>query len=125
MEITNLTFEERVIVKDLCRHQFKSLKRLYYGSCDKSILEYAKANCIAYEVSEEEYKKNLIKRARVYQAIQNDPDRVKELSVNEMSIIKTILFNFEEEYKTYHPGIVEDLWAKFDFYDKLKDYGPE
>jgi len=122
MEISSWSLEEIEIVRELCQHQFSSLRRLYYNKTDDSVVEWAKKNMIEAGVSEEEFKKSLVKRARLYSSLKKNPTKLHLIGDDEMPMLKNVLSVFEDEYEDVCPQVVKSLWAKFFLYDKLRNF---
>lgn len=125
MDLNNWKEDEVKIVKELCRLQFESFKRLYYEENHEEMLKWVKNLMIENDFDDDDmhtYKRYLLKRARKYKHINKYPHKVYQVDEQEMSQLKHALTQFEEDFKEKNPDAVKRVWEKFFFYDHLKNF---
>ncbi len=105
-----LTPQQRHIIKDICRYQLSSLRRIYNNEhlSDDDIVMLLIYN----DISQEEFRNNLeIKIERINKFL-SDPDYIQKFDAQEVSVFKHILFQIEDKYKADYPQALASIWER-------------
>jgi len=119
LKIEDFEQDEILLIKELCGEQFRSIKRLYEDHEEKELLSLIK------EFTEEEshlYKKSLIRRARKYQSIKKNPQKIFTTGADEMSQFRHCLNVLDKRYQPLYPNAIGKLWERFFFFEKLSKF---
>lgn len=114
---------EIIIIQRLYEQQFKSLKRLYYGNDNlDEIEELIRRNQREAELGDSQYKKVLIKRAIKYRKLQKYPMKLFHIGQEELSSLRHVLAQFDDEWREEYPKAISMIWSKFFFFEKIEKF---
>lgn len=106
----NFTESQNLIIRAMCQIQLESLKRVEDG--DDHSGEDLIMMLIEHEVSKEEFQASLIKRIGKFEQLHKDPEDLKVLSVEDLSMFRHLLMNLEAIYKEEYPQAISNLWNR-------------
>ena len=116
----NLTTNQRFIVRDICKLQLSSLRRLYNNelASDDDLTLLLSTKGIAREDWEESLEESLDK----FKEIITKPYLFHKLDKFDLSVFRHILTNIEEQYNKDYETDIKNLWERLflieDFFGK-------
>lgn len=121
IQYEELSDAQRVMVRIICTHQFDSLKRLYDNNacCEEDITMYL----IKYNVTLDEWKEILEDSMDKLNKVHENPDDLRELSGEDISMFRHTLANIEDDYKDKYPKAISNLWQRLFLLEKATTDG--
>lgn len=114
---------QQKIVKKICKHQLASLYRLFEdrGHNEQDLVLVLIEN----ELSEEDYKSELINRIMTFETLQDDPQQLSKLKEEDLSMFRHLLAQLEDRYKDRYPKAIANLWGNLFLLEELLNQGVE
>lgn len=109
-EITDLTDPQIRVIKAICTHQLDSLKRLIADEalCNEDLTLFLIQN----EVTREELNEKLHEQITLFSELYNNPDDLRVLDQQELSMFRHLLSNIEQEWADKFPNAIRNLWQR-------------
>lgn len=113
---------QQKIVRDICKIQLKSLKRILedqsYSETDLELL------LIQNELERQDFDEILIERLHAFEIVNADPQLLPTMKETDISVFRHILNNLEDTYKHKYPKAISNLWSRLfileEFNNQLK-----
>jgi DNA-binding ferritin-like protein (Dps family) len=121
IQFDELSEAQQKLVRIICTHQFDSLKRLYDDNahCEEDITMYL----IKYNVTLEEWKEILEDSMDKLNKVHNNPDDLRELRGEDISMFRHTLANIEADYQDKYPRAISNLWQRLFLLEKATTDG--
>jgi hypothetical protein len=110
LNLDEFTNEQNLIIRQLCQIQLESLKRIQ----DNNDLsgEDITMLLIQENVSKEVFLENILDKVERYEDLHDDPENLKVLGTDDLSMFRHLLTNVENIYNEDYPKAVSNLWNR-------------
>lgn len=108
--INDLTDAQIRVIKAICTHQLDSLNRLLTDDaiCNEDVTLFLIEN----EVTREELDNGLINQISRFEELYDNPDDLRALNQDELSMFRHLLANIEKEWANKFPNAIKNLWQR-------------
>jgi len=109
-----LTEAQRIIIRDICSIQFKSLSDILIKPDLGDDEEGESYQSIMDELGfgRKDFDEELINTIGEFKRVQKDPELIYELDELDLVVFKHILHNFRHKWEDKYPNAMRNLWDK-------------
>lgn len=118
LNIEDLSEAQTKVVKAICIHQLDSLNRIINNN-DRSGVDLTMF-LIENEVSKEELDFQLRKGISNFEKLYNNPEDLRVLSEDDLSMFRHLLANIEKEWATKYPNATKNLWHRLHIIEEVQ-----
>lgn len=117
--IEDLTYEQKQIIKQICYAQLNSLRRIYNNQhhSDQDIVMVLIEN----NIDEEAFKDLIEDKLDKFKDLHKNPENLGKLNDTDLSAIRHILAQIEDEYNETYPQAISNLWQKLFWIEKIRN----
>lgn len=118
MIIEDFTPAQRKIIRKICIKQLDSLRRLLHNESedDTDITMLLIEN----EVGKDEYENQLILNIDKFSKLGRNPDDLRVLDEDDLSMFRHILAQVEDKFKEEYPNAVANLWGRLFLIERIQ-----
>lgn len=119
-ETKYFTDPQITLIRAICVYQMDSLNRIINNNmaCDDIDLTMY---LIENEVGKDEFQKSLYKGIARFETIYKEPDDLRLLDQEEISMFKHLLANIENNWLSRYPNAVRNLWSRLNIIEKTQN----
>lgn len=110
LNLNEFTPEQNLIIRQLCQIQLESLKRIQDNN-DKSGEDITML-LISEDLPKAEFLERLVQRMEKFEDLHEDPEDLRGLDNEDLSMFRHLLCNIEDLYNEDYPKAVSNLWNR-------------